>query len=101
MKRTITRVRISWVQLGGFMKREPCLGVNRTTSAPISVPHYDLDKGFNFVLEFNIYPFLMSQIMHGGYLTHQNLFNKGELKALAQGGAQSVSNAQGKEPSFS
>ena len=39
--------------------------VNRTTSAPISVLSYNVDKGLNFVLEFNIYPSLTSQIKVG------------------------------------
>ena len=37
--------------------------VNRTTSTPNSVLRYDVDKGLNFVLEFNIYPSLTSQII--------------------------------------
>ena len=36
--------------------------MNRTTGAPISVLLYDVDKGLNIVPEFNIYPFLLSQI---------------------------------------
>ena len=39
--------------------------VNRTTSVPISVLRYDVDKGLNLVPEFNIYPSLRSQIKVG------------------------------------
>ena len=39
---------------------ELMVNVNRTTSAPISVLCYDVDKGPDFVPEFNIYPSLIS-----------------------------------------
>ena len=39
--------------------------VDKTTSTPISVLRYDVDKGLNFIMEFNIYPSLTSQIKVG------------------------------------
>ena len=48
------------------------VGVNRTTSTPISVLRYDVDKGLNLVPKFNIYPSLKSQI------------NKAEVKFVCQ-----------------
>ena len=40
--------------------------MNRTTSPSISDLRYDVDKGINFVLEFNISPSLTSQIKVDG-----------------------------------